>query len=158
MRRFIVGLTGILFLAMGTVGCIGNFGLSGKVRKFNLEQTQDRWGREILFVVLYVIPVYPIAGLADIIVFNSIEFWSGKNPIDGSASVTSLAMSREIETEDGTRVIMALRSDDSIDVAVESVDGEQHFLNLTRAHGHVAARDADGTVLLAAPSRAAPGR
>jgi hypothetical protein len=38
-----------------STGCIGNFGLSGKVRKFNLETTQDRWGREILFVVLYVI-------------------------------------------------------------------------------------------------------
>jgi hypothetical protein len=143
---------------MGTVGCIGNFALSAKVRKFNLEQTQDRWGREILFVVLYVIPVYPISGLADIIVFNSIEFWSGKNPIDGSRSVTPLAMRREIETEDGRRVIMSMRSDDSIDVAVESVDGEQHLLNLTRAHGHVVARDASGAVLITAPSQAAPYR
>jgi hypothetical protein len=101
-RRLIAGILSVLFLGMGTVGCIGNFGLSGKVRKFNLEQTEDRWGREILFVVLYVIPVYPLAGLADIIVFNSMEFWSGKNPIDGSPSVTRIAQRREIEAEDGT--------------------------------------------------------
>jgi hypothetical protein len=156
-RRLIAGILSVLFLGMGTVGCIGNFGLSGKVRKFNLEQTEDRWGREILFVVLYVIPVYPLAGLADIIVFNSMEFWSGKNPIDGSPSVTRIANRREIEAEDGTRLVMSLRPDDSIDVAVQGADGAEHFVNLTRADGHVTARDASGEVLLGAPRPEAPG-
>lgn len=152
--RLIAGIVGILFMGMGTVGCIGNFALTGKVRQFNLEQSKDRWGREILFVLLYVIPVYPFAGLADIIVFNSIEFWSGKNPVDGSRSVTPVATRREIETEDGTRLTMSLRSDDSIDVVVQSPRGERRFFNLTRADGHVTARDASGAVLVAAPSGA----
>ncbi|UCE85715.1 MAG: DUF3332 family protein [Deltaproteobacteria bacterium] len=157
-RRLIAAIVSVVFLGMGTVGCIGNFALSGKVRQFNLEQSKDRWGREILFVILYVIPVYPFAGFADIIVFNSIEFWSGKNPVDGSPSVTPIAQRREIETEDGTRLVMSLRSDDSIDVAVQSADGEQHFVNLTRSDGHVAARDASGALLVAAPSPTAPAR
>lgn len=152
-RCIIVGLTGALLLATSSIGCIGNFGLTGKVRKFNLEQSQDRWGREVLFVVLYVIPVYPFAGLADLILFNSIEFWSGTNPVDGSRSVTPIARQREIEAEDGTRLVMSLRSDDSIDVTVESVDGERHFVRLTRAEGHVEARDAKGALLTRSPGR-----
>jgi hypothetical protein len=31
--------------------------------------------------VLTIIPVYGIAYLGDIIIFNSIEFWGGENPI-----------------------------------------------------------------------------
>ena len=77
--RLSILVVSILLLFSMSTGCIGNFGLSGKVRKFNLETTEDRWGREILFVVLYVIPVYPFAGFLDIIVFNSIEFWTGTN-------------------------------------------------------------------------------
>jgi hypothetical protein len=82
-----------LSLAVLSTGCIGHFGLSGKVRQFNLEQTEDRWGREILFVILYVIPVYPFAGFADIVLFNSIEFWTGKNPINDKPSSSTRSSS-----------------------------------------------------------------
>ncbi len=67
------------------------------MRQFNLEQTEDRWGREILFVILYVIPVYPFAGFADIVLFNSIEFWTGKNPINDKPSVTPISDNRTFE-------------------------------------------------------------
>ena len=138
----------LLILSMGT-GCIGNFGLSGEVRKFNLELTQDRWGREIVFVVLYVIPVYPFAGFLDILVFNSIEFWSGKNPINGSASVTPIAMD-EWTTEDGTKVTMTGLPDNSIDVNVVRPNGETRFFNLTRTDQGVTARDEAGNVIVSA--------
>jgi len=135
-----------LIFAMGT-GCIGNFGLSGKVRKFNLETSQDRWGREILFVVLYVIPVYPFAGFLDILIFNSIEFWTGTNPIDGSASVTPVAIN-EWTTEDGTKITMKGLPDDSIDVSVVEPNGETRFFNLTRNEDGVTARDEAGNVIV----------
>ncbi len=138
----------LLLLSMGT-GCIGNFGLSGKVRDFNLDVSKDRWGREIVFVVLYVIPVYPFAGFLDILVFNSIEFWTGKNPINGSASVTPIAMD-EWTTEDGTKVTMTGLPDNSIDVNVVRPDGETRFFNLTRTDQGVTARDEAGNVIVSA--------
>jgi hypothetical protein len=136
----------LLILSMGT-GCIGNFGLSGEVRKFNLELSKDRWGREIVFVVLYVIPVYPISGLLDLVVFNSIEFWSGKNPINGSASVTPIAM-QEWTTEDGTHVTMQGLLDNSIDVNVVRPDGDTRYFNLMRTDEGVTARDKSGNVIV----------
>jgi len=105
------------------------------------------WGREIVFVVLYVVPIYPIAGLMDILVFNSIEFWTGTNPIDGSASVTPVAM-EEWTTEDGTKVTMQGLPDNSIDVNLVRLNGDTHFFNLTRTDEGVTARDEAGNVIV----------
>ncbi len=145
-RMSMLVISVLLLLSLGT-GCIGNFGLVGKVRKFNLDVSKDRWGREIVFVVLYVVPVYQFAGFLDLVVFNSIEFWSGKNPIDGSASVTPVAM-KEWTTEDGTKVTMRGLPDDSIDVTVTGADGQTRFFNLTRSDAGVTARDAAGNVIV----------
>ena len=141
----------IMSLAIVSSGCIGQMGLTGKVRQFNLEQTQDRWGREALFVILTVIPVYGFAGLADIIVFNSIEFWTGKNPINGKASVTPISDSRTFEHEDGTVLSMTLRVDGSIDVEAVGVEGDRHFVNLIRMRNGVAARDRSNAVIARSP-------
>ena len=158
-RLSILVVSLLLVLSMGT-GCIGNFGLTGKVRAFNLDVSKDRWGREIVFVVLYVIPVYPFSGLLDILVFNSIEFWTGKNPINGSASVTPIAMD-EWTTEDGTKVTMKGLPDNSIDVNVVKPDGEKSFFNLTRTDEGVIARDKEGNVIVSSadlPMDALEGR
>ena len=133
-----------------TMGCIGQMGLSGKVRQFNLETTEDRWGREILFVILMVIPVYGFASMLDIIVFNSIEFWTGKNPIDGKPSVTPVAAVRTFEA-DGTSISMTLREDQSIDVEAVTPDGQRHFFNLIRTEEGVVARNRIGEILARAP-------
>jgi hypothetical protein len=140
-----------LSLAVLSTGCIGHFGLSGKVRQFNLEQTEDRWGREILFVILYVIPVYPFAGFADIVLFNSIEFWTGKNPINDKPSVTPISDNRTFESEDGTLLSMTLRDDGSIDVEAVGVDGDRHFVNLVRDGDAVVARDRSNAVIARSP-------
>jgi len=145
-RLSILVVSLLLVLTMGT-GCIGNFGLTGKVRAFNLDVSKDRWGREIVFVVLYIIPVYGFAGFLDVIVFNSIEFWTGKNPIDGSPSVTPIAM-QEWTTEDGTQITMKGLPDNSIDVNVVKPDGEKRFFNLTRTEEGVTARDEAGNVIV----------
>ena len=158
-RRATALLLALSMLSIGSLGCIGNFGLSGKVRKFNLETTEDRWGREILFVALYVIPVYPFAGMLDILVFNSVEFWTGKNPINGSPSVTPISF-REVESEDGSRMLMTLREDRSIDVQVQGSDGKSYFMTLIQTENGVAARDATGEIVASASemTRAAAAR
>jgi hypothetical protein len=87
MRRAIVGLC----LAVSLTGCMGHFGLRGKLTKFNLEVVENRWGREGLFVLMF--PGYVIATAVDILVLNSIEFWSGSNPINGRSPLVDLPKS-----------------------------------------------------------------
>ena len=150
LRSFKSAMVLGLCLAFLTTGCIGQMGMSGKVRQFNLETTEDRWGREILFIILMVIPIYGFAALADIIVFNSIEFWTGKNPVNGKPSVSPIAALRQFEV-DGTSISMTLREDQSIDVEARTPDGEQHFLNLLRTEKGVIARDRAGEILVRGP-------
>jgi hypothetical protein len=138
-------------LALISTGCIGQFGLTAEVRKFNLEQTPERWGREILFVILYVVPVYPFAGAADLIIFNSIEFWEGKNPINGKPSVSPITDNRSFRDEDGTVFVMTRREDDSIDVEAVGIDGDRYFVNLIRMGAGVVARDRDHAVIARSP-------
>ena len=73
----------ILIVAFFTTGCTGSFNLTRKVYNFHRSQS-DKWSDELCFLVVALIPVYGFATFADAIVFNSIEFWTGKNPVDMS--------------------------------------------------------------------------
>ncbi|WP_429151806.1 DUF3332 domain-containing protein [Aeromonas hydrophila] len=69
--------------SVGMSGCMGQMGLSAMVTKGNLSVVDNRYGRAGVFVLLS--PVYGLAATADLFVFNTIEFWSGKNPITGKS-------------------------------------------------------------------------
>ena len=87
-------LTYTFLAALTFCGCMGHNGLSGKVLKFNLEASEDRWNREWIFLGLWVTLVYPICGILDLLIFNSIEFWSGENPINGKSPLVDVPMSQ----------------------------------------------------------------
>ena len=74
-------------------GCMGTMGLTGKVKKANLSATEHRWGREGIFLGLHIIWVYRISAVLDLLIFNSIEFWSGENPINGKSPLVDVPMS-----------------------------------------------------------------
>jgi hypothetical protein len=79
-----------------TTGCLGTSGLSGNLKEFNLEVVENRYGRETIFFVLNVVWVYRICTILDLFIFNSIEFWSGKNPLNGKSPLVDVPMS-EVE-------------------------------------------------------------
>ena len=87
-------LTYSLLAALTFCGCMGHNALTGKVLKFNLEVTEDRWGREGWFLGLWITLVYPICTILDLLIFNSIEFWSGENPINGKSPLVDVPMSQ----------------------------------------------------------------
>ena len=60
--------------------CIGSFKLWNNLKDWN-QGVGNKFVNELVFIALHIVPVYEIAYLADVIVFNSIEFWSGSNPV-----------------------------------------------------------------------------
>ena len=60
--------------------CIGNFALTKKLLGWN-NQIGNKFINELVFFAFWIIPVYEVTALADVLVLNSIEFWSGSNPI-----------------------------------------------------------------------------
>ena len=80
--RALALLAGVV-ASVGLSGCMGQMGLSSMVTKGNLSVVDNRYGRAGVFILLS--PVYGLAATADLFVFNTIEFWSGKNPITGKS-------------------------------------------------------------------------
>lgn len=61
--------------------CYGPFRLTKQVHKFN-GNFEEKWVSEVVFLGCIILPVYGLAMLGDGLIFNSIEFWGGKNPIE----------------------------------------------------------------------------
>ncbi len=78
-------LAGLLVFGSLTTSCYGPFQLTKNLHHWNGTVTSNEWGQEGLFLVLNIIPVYGICMLGDVLIFNSIVFWGGENPISPSA-------------------------------------------------------------------------
>ena len=89
MRKSIKAATlaGLLLFGSLTTACTGPFNLTSNLHKWNVS-IENQWGEEGMFLVLAIFPVYGICMLGDAIIFNSIEFWGGENPITPSAMNT----------------------------------------------------------------------
>ena len=55
------------------------------VMKFNLTAVDNYYARGGLNMLL--MPVYGLSMLTNAVVFNSIQFWVGKNPLDGKQHI-----------------------------------------------------------------------
>jgi hypothetical protein len=124
--------------------------LSGKVREFNLGVSPDPWPREAVFLLLHFIPVYSFAGMIDLVAINSVEFWTGTNPLSGKAAQVTVARAGDTHREvspDGTVAISTVREDGSIDIEITAPDGTTTFVNVQNTGDNLVARDAAGDEL-----------
>lgn len=78
--------------------CIGSFNLTNKLLDWN-RGIDTKFVNELVFIAFHIVPVYEIAILADILVINSIEFWSGNNPVADAGKIET------IETTDGVYTV-----------------------------------------------------
>jgi hypothetical protein len=76
-----------VFMALGLVGllitqtgCFGSFGLTKKVYSVN-KKSGDKIVQEAVFLLFCIIPVYEVSCFIDAIFLNTIEFWTGSNPL-----------------------------------------------------------------------------
>ncbi|MBI3028765.1 MAG: DUF3332 family protein [Candidatus Rokubacteria bacterium] len=82
-----ITLVTLLLFVLAVSGCYGGFHLTKALYKFNGEVKVDgspqanRVAQSVVMVLLVIIPVYQLAALADAVILNSIEFWTGKNPM-----------------------------------------------------------------------------
>lgn len=67
-------------LLLGSAGCYGKFGLTKKVYDWN-GSLGDKWLVWLVFLLLAFFPVYGLCLFIDALLFNTIEFWTGNNPM-----------------------------------------------------------------------------
>src|SRR5687768_4871774 len=81
-------------LAAWSAGCLGTGGVTSKARELNLRAVENRWAREGLYLGMQALWIYRICSVLDLFVFNSIEFWSGTNPINGKRALAEVPRSQ----------------------------------------------------------------
>jgi hypothetical protein len=105
MKRMISKMTAVCLLS-GTLlfsSCIGSFGLHSHLVEWN-KGIGNKFVNELAYLVLNIVPVYPIAYLADALVLNSIEFWSGENPMANVGDV------KQVKGENGNYLVKTLEN------------------------------------------------
>lgn len=133
LKRTLAALVLVGFLPLTTTACFGTFQLTRKVYQFNREVSPDKWIRELAFLVMVVLPVYGFASFLDAVLFNSVEFWTGNNPV-----LAVNGASQTIETAQGSATLTRV-DEDTLDVKLHDLDGrEEHFLMVREAGGFVA--------------------
>lgn len=80
-----------------STSCIGSFSLTNKLLSWN-QSIGNKFVNEVVFFAFCILPVYEVAALADILVLNSIEFWSGNNALAKGTKV--------IEGQDGRYMVV----------------------------------------------------
>ncbi|MDR1437384.1 MAG: DUF3332 domain-containing protein [Candidatus Symbiothrix sp.] len=100
MKRKFAAVTTTVLLSTSILfsSCIGSFGLFNKLLTWNRSINHDEWVNELAYVLLWIIPAYEVAALIDGLVLNTIEFWTGENPVE----TTQI---QQIETKSGVYTI-----------------------------------------------------
>jgi hypothetical protein len=78
IKRILVAV--VLSTALLVSSCIGSFKLTNAVYDWN-QGVGDKFVNELVFLACLIVPIYEVALVADGLVLNSIEFWSGNNPM-----------------------------------------------------------------------------
>ncbi len=72
----------LLLACLGTASCLGPDHLYNSIKNWNAKLSEKDWVNEGLYLVMVIIPVYPIALFGDALVFNTIDYWSGTPTIN----------------------------------------------------------------------------
>ena len=102
MKKIRISVAALL-IAGGSLlfsSCIGSFSLTKSVVDWN-KGVGNKFVNELVFFAFWILPVYEVTSLADLLVLNSIEFWSGKNPMNASVKTVDTDNGRYLVESDG---------------------------------------------------------
>ena len=96
-----------------TTSCIGSFSLTNKLLSWN-KSIGNKFVNEVVFIAFCIVPVYEVTALADVLVLNSIEFWSGNNAFAKGKKVVDGEDGRYIVECDGKGYTITSENDGSV--------------------------------------------
>ncbi|MDE5872092.1 MAG: DUF3332 domain-containing protein, partial [Muribaculaceae bacterium] len=150
-KVFLTAALAALFCSSLT-SCMGKFALTRNLYAWN-EQVSNKFVNEVLFVAFWILPVYEVCGIADLLVLNTIEFWSGDNPLTASTKVVDTDHGRYMVSCDGKGYDITLESTGEtyrLDFSQESKtwsflqDGKEYLLLTFIDDSHVSVPLPDG--------------
>ena len=109
MKKIFLTAALAALLCTSMTSCMGKFALTRNLYAWN-DQVSNKFINEIVFVAFWILPVYEVCGLADLLVLNTIEFWSGDNPMTASTKVIDTDHGRYLVECDGKGYDVTLES------------------------------------------------
>ena len=98
-KTFTKSVIAVTVGALTLSSCIGSFGLTNSVLSWNKRATDNKFVNELIFILIS--PAYAVCSVADLLVLNSIEFWTGEN--GRMYAVKTLKNGYEITDPDGEK-------------------------------------------------------
>ena len=78
-----------ILASLSASSCVGPNNAYNGIAAWNSRVTDSKWGNELIYIGLWVIPVYEVTFALDQLLFNSLEFWGGDNMIGPPAKFDS---------------------------------------------------------------------
>jgi hypothetical protein len=147
--RFVTGLVAVTFVVSG---CYGPFNLTRRLYQWN-GQIAGKWEKEFVFILLAWAPVYGLAIAGDAVIFNSMEFWTGRNPVDPPGKGQSaLPQTKRLARSDEEALLTYTPAVDGATLLIQQFRAGRPAGSLRLEHrdGGTVGSDADGTVLFTA--------
>jgi hypothetical protein len=138
----VIAVTGLCSTLLVTTGCFGSFVTLSRLYHWNKTVDNNKWAQWGVFVATIIVPIYPSATLFDMIFTNSVEFWSGRNPMAAEANAT-----RTISGDNGEEVSMRMRDDGAIDVSIRAPSQPETRLVVVPDGDSIAAYDEHGELV-----------
>jgi hypothetical protein len=138
-------LSGACTLAVS--GCWGSFGAARALWDWN-DGLGSKWVKWLVFVGLSIIPVYELFVIADAFVINSIEFWSGSNPVKKMADGRTIT---RVATADPRTQRIEVRRDGRLESVIfvrRLDDGQLELLDATGRRRSMVREQSDGSLEL----------
>jgi len=98
----------VMIVSFMTAGCLGRFAAFNNLSNWNQKATDNKWLNELIYLGLNIIPVYGLALLGDAFIFNSIEFWGGKNPMTSEGDYQKTVQAGDL------KVVQSFHQDQSL--------------------------------------------
>ena len=119
--------------------CIGSFSLFNKYAEWQREMTSNKYINAI--VGFFLMPIVGSITLTiDSLVLNTIEFWTGSNPLASGDSYFE-------KDDQGNSIAAVKNADGTLSVEVTAANGEKANLTLQRDENVVRALDAEGNLV-----------
>ena len=138
-------------------GCFGPFNLTRRLYRWN-SQVAGKWEREFMFILLAWAPIYGLTLIGDAVVFNSMEFWTGNNPVDApsKAELPSLPHTKRIVRGDEEAVLTCAMAADGRQLTIQQFRAGRPAgaFRIQRHEGMTVGLNGEGQVVFTAQSLA----
>jgi hypothetical protein len=140
IKKFVSMAVLVSVMGVSLNSCYGRFALTGKLHKWVGGLGNKFVSTLVFWVTASILPIYWFSVVADVLIFNLIEFWTGSNPM-------AMGDTYQEVDENGNMLYAVKNADGSLSVNMVSADGQKKAdFTLVRDNLEVRAINAEGEV------------